>query len=152
MNGRRWAGWLGLLAFAIGSVAIPGPFAVARETMRERIRDRLAERMGGDKAPKVPGSETIAYGRDPLQSLDIWRAKGAGGAVPTGPPAARAPGGGEAGSREEMDGGGGSAAPAAAAAAERRGKQRRSKASRRPDTSLPAVSASAAVEGAPGRT
>jgi arylformamidase len=82
MNGRRWAGWLGLLAFAIGSVAIPGPFAVARETMRERIRDRLAERMGGDKAPKVPGSETIAYGRDPLQSLDIWRAKDARGPAP----------------------------------------------------------------------
>ncbi|WP_232314832.1 alpha/beta hydrolase [Sphingopyxis sp. QXT-31] len=40
------------------------------------------QRMGADAGPKVPGSETIAYGRDPLQSLDVWRAKGAKGPAP----------------------------------------------------------------------
>ena len=82
MNGQRWIGWLGLLAFAIGSVGIPGPLADARERLRDRIGARLAERMGADDTPKVPGSETISYGRDPLQALDLWRAKGAEGPAP----------------------------------------------------------------------
>ncbi|WP_443027806.1 alpha/beta hydrolase [Sphingopyxis sp. MWB1] len=40
------------------------------------------ERMGADTAPKAPGSETIAYGADPLQTLDIWRARDANGPAP----------------------------------------------------------------------
>ncbi|MFN4356671.1 alpha/beta hydrolase [Sphingopyxis alaskensis] len=82
MNGRRWIGWLGLLAFVIGSGGIPGPLADARERLRDRIGARLAEHMGADNAPKAPGSETISYGRDPLQALDLWRAKSAKGPAP----------------------------------------------------------------------
>lgn len=82
MNGRRWIGWLGLLAFVIGSGGIPGPLADARERLRDRIGARLAGHMGADNAPKAPGSETISYGRDPLQALDLWRAKSAKGPAP----------------------------------------------------------------------
>ncbi|WP_293968534.1 alpha/beta hydrolase [Sphingopyxis sp.] len=42
----------------------------------------MAERMGAEQGPKAPGSETIAYGSDPLQVLDIWRAKGVRGSAP----------------------------------------------------------------------
>nr|WP_262408221.1 alpha/beta hydrolase [Sphingopyxis sp. OPL5] len=38
--------------------------------------------MGADEGPKAPGSETIFYGRDPLQSLDVWRAKNVKGPAP----------------------------------------------------------------------
>lgn len=70
---RIWTGWLAAVAFAVASVAAPGPFVDARETLRER----LIARMGGDAGAKAPGAETIAYGGDSLQTLDIWRAEGA---------------------------------------------------------------------------
>ncbi|SEH19624.1 Acetyl esterase/lipase [Sphingopyxis sp. YR583] len=82
MNERNWVGYAGVFAFAVASVAVPGPFADARETMRERIRERLAERMGAEEGPKLTGSETIAYGEDALQSLDLWRAKDVKAAAP----------------------------------------------------------------------
>lgn len=75
---RAYVGFLAVAALAVASVAVPVPFADARE----RLRDRFMERMGADHAPKVPGSETISYGADPLQALDIWRAKGAKGPAP----------------------------------------------------------------------
>lgn len=78
MRGRRMMTWAAVAAFVAASVAVPGPLAEARE----RLRDRIMQRMGADNAPKVPGSETIAYGRDPLQSLDVWRAKDANGPAP----------------------------------------------------------------------
>jgi arylformamidase len=78
MQGRRMMMWVAVAAFAAASVAVPGPFAEARE----RLRDRIMQRMGADEGPKVPGSETIFYGRDPLQSLDVWRAKDAKGPAP----------------------------------------------------------------------
>lgn len=68
--------WIGLLA-ATAVVASGMPASDARETLRDRLRERMAERMGAEDGVKVPGSETIAYGSDPLQVLDIWRAKGA---------------------------------------------------------------------------
>ncbi len=74
---RKLAGWAIVAMFAVASVSV-SPFAGARE----QLRARLAERMGADNAPKVPGSETISYGRDPLQALDVWRAKGAAGPAP----------------------------------------------------------------------
>ncbi|WP_137753583.1 alpha/beta hydrolase [Sphingopyxis sp. L1A2A] len=73
--------WIGL--FAVTAVVASGmPASDARETLRDRLRERMAERMGAEDGVKVPGSETIAYGSDPLQVLDIWRAKGAKGPAP----------------------------------------------------------------------
>ncbi|WP_188236839.1 alpha/beta hydrolase [Sphingopyxis sp. LK2115] len=82
MKRRICAGVVMVAACAAASVLVPAPFAGARETMRERLRDRIAERLGADNAAKVPGHETISYGRDPLQALDVWRAKGAAGPAP----------------------------------------------------------------------
>ncbi|KTE15042.1 alpha/beta hydrolase [Sphingopyxis sp. H115] len=76
MMKQSWIGYGAVAAFAVASVAVPGPFADARERLRDRVGARLAERMGADEGPKVPGSETIAYGSDALQVLDVWRAKG----------------------------------------------------------------------------
>lgn len=78
MTKRYWIGILAVSAFVAGG-ADPTD---AREKMRDRLRERLAERMGADEGPKVPGGETISYGSDPLQMLDIWRAKGAKGPTP----------------------------------------------------------------------
>lgn len=64
MKRRICAGVVMVAACAAASVLVPAPFAGARETMRERLRDRIAERLGADNAAKVPGHETISYGRD----------------------------------------------------------------------------------------
>ena len=73
--------WIGLFA-AAAVVASGMPASDAREKLRDRLRERMAERMGAEQGPKAPGSETIAYGSDPLQVLDIWRAKNAKGPAP----------------------------------------------------------------------
>jgi acetyl esterase/lipase len=73
--------WIGLLA-AAAVVAVGMPTSDARETLRDRLRERMAERMGAEQGSKAPGSETIAYGSDPLQVLDIWRAKDVRGPAP----------------------------------------------------------------------
>ena len=78
MMKRNWLGYAALAAFAVASVTAPVPFADARE----RLRDRLAARMGADEGPKAPGGETISYGSDALQTLDVWRAKDAKGPAP----------------------------------------------------------------------
>lgn len=78
MMKRNWLGYAAVAAFAVASVTVPAPFADARE----RLRDRLAARMGADEGPKAPGSETISYGRNPLQNLDVWRAKDTKGPAP----------------------------------------------------------------------
>lgn len=67
-----------LAAFVAASLIVPGPFAEARE----RLRDRIGQRMGADEGPKAPGSETISYGSDPLQTLDVWRPAYAKGPAP----------------------------------------------------------------------
>ena len=82
MNKQKWLGYLTGAAFAGACVSVPGPFADARERLRDRIDARLAERMGADEGPKAPGSETISYGTAALQRLDIWRAKGTKGPAP----------------------------------------------------------------------
>lgn len=82
MTKRNGFGYAAAAAFAIASVSVPAPFADAREKMRDRLRERIAERMGADEGPKAPGSETISYGSNPLQNLDIWRAKDAKGSAP----------------------------------------------------------------------
>lgn len=78
MNKRYWIGLLAATAVVAGSM----PASDAREKLRERLRDRMAERMGAEQGPKAPGSETIAYGSDPLQVLDLWRAKDVRGPAP----------------------------------------------------------------------
>lgn len=55
------------------------------DRLRERIAERRAERMearGSEDAPRLAGAETIAYGRDPLQNLDIWVPKRADAPAP----------------------------------------------------------------------
>ncbi|PZQ24406.1 MAG: esterase [Sphingopyxis macrogoltabida] len=78
MRKQRFAARVAIAAFAASSLIVPGPFADARE----RLRERIAERMGAADGAKAPGSEAIAYGRDPLQSLDLCRAGGGKGAAP----------------------------------------------------------------------
>lgn len=73
MRKQRLITGAALAAFVAASLIVPGPFAEARE----RLRDRIAQRMGAEDRPKAPGSETIAYGSDALQMLDVWRAKDA---------------------------------------------------------------------------
>jgi len=82
MTRRNWFGYAALAALAAASVTLPAPFADARETVRDRLRERLAERMGAEEGPKAPGGETISYGRNALQTLDVWRAKDAKGPAP----------------------------------------------------------------------
>jgi len=82
MTKRNWFGYAVVAAFAVASVTVPTPFADAREKLRDRLRDRIAERMGADEGPKAPGGETISYGSNALQSLDVWRAKNASGPAP----------------------------------------------------------------------
>jgi len=82
MTTRNWLGYAALAVLATTSMTVTTSFAEARETMRDRLRERIVQRRGGSEGPKAPGSETISYGRDALQSLDVWRAKNAKGAAP----------------------------------------------------------------------
>ncbi len=65
------------LLLPVLAAAIAFTSAEAGQTLRERIVQRMAQRMEGrsQEAP-VPGKSDIAYGADPLQHLDFWRAKG----------------------------------------------------------------------------
>lgn len=47
-----------------------------------RLRERLMQRMQGKPDAPVPGREEMAYGTDPLQRLDFWRATPARGPAP----------------------------------------------------------------------
>jgi len=78
MTKRNRVGFAAVAAFVVVGMAAPGPLADARE----RLRDRLAARMGADEGPKAPGAETISYGSNALQTLDVWRAKDAKGPAP----------------------------------------------------------------------
>ena len=73
--------WIGLAAVA-AVVASGMPATDAREKLRDRLRERMAERMGAEDGIKVPGGQTISYGGDALQVLDVWRAKEAKGPAP----------------------------------------------------------------------
>ncbi len=78
MGKRYWIGMIAATALVAGGAATSD----AREKLRDRLRERMAERMGADNAPKAPGSETISYGSNALQNLDVWRAKDAKGPAP----------------------------------------------------------------------
>ena len=66
------------LVLALACLPLVGSIAQA-QTFRERMRQRMAERMGADRAP---GSKEFAYGPDALQKLDFWRPDTATTAVP----------------------------------------------------------------------
>lgn len=67
-----------MMALGVGLIAHAAP----GERLRERLAERRAERAAAFQAPAHPGGQTIAYGRDPLQKLDVWRASGARGPAP----------------------------------------------------------------------
>lgn len=70
---RNWFLAAGVLAMLGGSVAEAGPF-------RDRLKARMGERQTSGRmwenregrAAPVPGGREYAYGRDPLQKLDVW--------------------------------------------------------------------------------
>ncbi len=53
------------------------PIVGATGLAEARERPRWAGRIGATGAPSVPGKQTLAYGNDPLQSLDFYPAQGA---------------------------------------------------------------------------
>ncbi len=69
----------------IAALAVLGA-SIAQAAPGDRLRARLAQRMGGQSdsndAPQAPLPQTIAYGSDPLQQLDVWRAQGVAGRAP----------------------------------------------------------------------
>jgi acetyl esterase/lipase len=62
----------GALAAATLAQARPG----------DRLSERLAARGGAEATAPLAGGETIAFGTDPLQQLDVWRATGSRGPAP----------------------------------------------------------------------
>lgn len=71
----------GIVAGLAVAALLAGSMAEARPGDRlRRLMDRDAPEQGERR--KVPGATTVAYGKDPLQVLDIWRAKGTGGKAP----------------------------------------------------------------------
>lgn len=76
------------IALIVGAVALLATgMAQAKpgDRLRERIAERMAERMAGRSdanVPQAPRPQTIAYGRDPLQQLDFWRATAGAGKRP----------------------------------------------------------------------
>lgn len=59
------------IAGALGVAVVSG--SVAQAQIGERWRERRAERMEKSAAQgRVPGAQTIAYGKDALQVLDLW--------------------------------------------------------------------------------
>lgn len=56
---------------------------VAQAQMGERLRERRAQRMEQKAGQgRVLGAQTIAYGKDPLQVLDLWLPKARAGKAP----------------------------------------------------------------------
>ncbi|MCZ8172664.1 MAG: alpha/beta hydrolase [Brevundimonas sp.] len=70
---------LGLVALIGTSIAQAAP----GDRLRERLRERMAERAAEDaKIPAARPDQMIAYGKDPMQGLNFWRAKGTRGPAP----------------------------------------------------------------------
>lgn len=69
------------IAGAAGLAVVSAGMAEAR--IGDRLRERLAARMEQKAGQgRVPGAQTIAYGKDPLQVLDLWLPKAAKGKAP----------------------------------------------------------------------
>lgn len=68
-----------LAALTFGAVAEAAP----GDRLRERIATRRLARITQDPAaPTAPAPLTLAYGADPLQKLDLWRAQGRSAKAP----------------------------------------------------------------------
>ncbi len=70
---------------SLAALAVLGA-SIAQAAPGDRLRARLAQRMCGqtdsNDAPQAPRPQAIAYGSDPLQQLDVWRAQGVAGKAP----------------------------------------------------------------------
>jgi len=74
------------LLLSLGAMALIGT-TIAQAAPGDRLRERLKARMEGraDAAATLPAAKpdlVIAYGKDPLQGLNFWRAKGTRGPAP----------------------------------------------------------------------
>lgn len=67
-----------MMTLGVGLIAHAAP----GDRLRERLAERRAERATAVQAPAHPGGQAIAYGSDPLQRFDVWRASGARGPAP----------------------------------------------------------------------
>lgn len=63
-----------ILFALLGSVVLAA--GLAQAAPGERLRERLADRQGSDERQHGPRAQTIAYGSDPLQQLDVYAAQG----------------------------------------------------------------------------
>jgi acetyl esterase/lipase len=75
------------LALAAGAVLLTSVAQAAPGSFRERMRERIMERMGakqkdGSQAPVTQPTQTLSYGSDPLQQLDFWKPAKASGPAP----------------------------------------------------------------------
>jgi acetyl esterase/lipase len=68
----------------VASVAALGFGAAAEARPGDRIRQYFAAKAAAADAgaPQVAPTQTLAYGTDPMQNMDFWRAKGAAGPAP----------------------------------------------------------------------
>lgn len=64
-----------VLAAIAALTAAPAQGGPLRDKLKERFASRMEQRLA---EPPVQGVAELAYGRDPLQKLDYWRAKRAG--------------------------------------------------------------------------
>lgn len=83
------------LLLSLGAVALIGTTiaqAAPGDRLRERLKERMENRQGGDgarrggqrdaDAPRTRPDQTFSYGSDPLQALDFYKAKGVTGPAP----------------------------------------------------------------------
>ncbi|HMO69458.1 MAG TPA: alpha/beta hydrolase [Novosphingobium sp.] len=73
---RSLAGAAALAAIGLGIIAHAAPGDGARERLRDRLAERRADRPAEARPALRPGGQTIAYGSEALQQLDVWRASG----------------------------------------------------------------------------
>ena len=77
---RKWIMTASVTALGFGSVMS----AQAEARPGDRIRQYFAAKAAAAdaEAPKIAPSQTLAYGADPMQNMDFWRAKGVTGPAP----------------------------------------------------------------------
>lgn len=82
-SARRLAAILSICGASALVLASAAP-AQAGGGLRERWRERMAARLEqADKnAPEAPAPQSLIYGIDPLQTIDVWRAQGVTGPAP----------------------------------------------------------------------